>query len=100
PMHEMMTKANGEWKEELTMWMKPGAPPEKSTAMCFNSMIMGGRYQESRHKGSFNGMPFEGTSILAYDNAKKMFQSTWIDNMGSGIMYTEGKYDPETKTIH
>lgn len=28
-------------------------------------------------------MPFEGISTLGYDNAKKTFFSTWIDNMGN-----------------
>jgi hypothetical protein len=61
-------------------------------------MILGGRYQQSTHKGTFEGMPFEGMSIVGYDNAKKKFYSTWVDNMGTGIMYLEGTYDPATKT--
>jgi uncharacterized protein DUF1579 len=100
PMHEMLAKSNGEWNEEVTMWMDPSAPPTKSTATCTNTMILGGRYQQSMSKGSFNGMPFEGTSTVGYDNAKKVFVSTWIDNMGTGIMFTEGKYDEKTKTIN
>jgi hypothetical protein len=35
-------------------------------------------------------MPFEGISTLGYDNAKKTFFSTWIDNMGTGMMVMEG----------
>lgn len=34
-------------------------------------MIFGGRYQLSNYKGNFMGMPFEGMSIMGYDNAKK-----------------------------
>ncbi|RYG32008.1 MAG: DUF1579 domain-containing protein, partial [Chitinophagaceae bacterium] len=45
------------------------------------------------------GMPFEGHSTLGYDNAKKTFVNTWIDNAGTGIMYLEGPYDAATKTI-
>ena len=30
---------------------------------------------------------------------KKTFQSTWVDNMGTGIMYLEGKYKEGSKTI-
>jgi len=98
-VHAMLAKSNGEWNQEVTMWMDPSAPPTKSKSTCTNTMILGGRYQQSVHKGNFNGMPFEGISTLAYDNAKKMFISTWIDNMGTGIMYLEGKYDPVTKTV-
>ena len=98
-VHAMLAKSNGEWNQEVTMWMDPAAPPTKSKSTCTNTMILGGRYQQSVHKGNFNGMPFEGISTLAYDNAKKMFISTWIDNMGTGIMYLEGKYDPVTKSV-
>lgn len=44
-------------------------------------------------------MPFEGKQTLAYDKIKKLFVSTWIDNMGSGIMYSEGPWDEATQTI-
>ena len=45
-------------------------------------------------------MPFEGRSTVGYDNAMNKFISTWIDNMGSGIMYMEGEWDDETKEIN
>ena len=98
--HKEMAKWDGEWNEDITMWMAPGAPPTKSTASCVNKMILGGRYQSSTHSGSFNGMPFEGMSTTGYDNAKKIFISTWMDNMGTGIMVMEGKWDEKTKTLH
>jgi len=99
-IHAMLAKSNGTWKEEVTMWMAPGAPPSKSTSTAVNRMVLGGRYQESHHKGSFNGMPFEGISMVGYDNAKKVFQSSWVDNMGTGIMNMEGTWDSTTKTIN
>jgi hypothetical protein len=99
-MHAMLAKSNGDWNEDIVMWMAPGAPPTKSTATCTNTMILGGRYQQSINKGMFNGMPFEGISTMGYDNSKKTFQSTWVDNMGTGIMTMEGKYDPATKTMN
>ena len=97
-IHKMLEMANGEWKEELTFWMEPGGQPTKSEATCVNTMIMGGRYQESIHKGDMMGMPFEGKGICGYDNAKKVLQSVWIDNMGTGTTFLEGSFDPKTKT--
>src|ERR1700738_3134263 len=98
-VHKMMAKSDGDWNEDLTMWMAPGAPPMKQTSTCTNKMILNGLYQESVHRGSFNGMPFEGHSIIGYDNIKKKFLSTWIDNMGSGITYMEGDFDPTSNQI-
>ena len=62
-------------------------------------MIMNGLYQESTHTGNMMGMPFNGKSIVAYDIHKNEFMSTWIDNMGSGIMVLKGPWDEGTKTV-
>ena len=43
-------------------------------------------------------MPFEGISTTGYDNAKKVFVTTWIDNMGTGVMELEGPWDSTTNT--
>ena len=97
--HKMMAKWDGKWNEDITMWMAPGAPPTKSTAQCENRMILNGLYQESRHTGNFDGMPFEGISTTGYDNARKVFVSSWIDNMGSGMMQMEGTWDATAKAM-
>ena len=96
--HTTMAKWDGEWVGDMTMWMGEGAPPMKSTTTASNKMIMGGRYHMSEHKGNFMGAPFEGMSTMGYDNAKKVYESTWIDNMGTGVMRMEGSYDSTTKT--
>lgn len=97
--HKMLAKSNGTWKQEVTMWMAPDAPPSTSTATCTNRMILGGRYQESKSVGKFEGMPFEGISTTGYDNVRKLYVSSWVDNMGTGIMYLEGAWDEASKSI-
>ena len=98
-MHKMLAKDDGEWEGEVTQWMDPAAPPTKSKSTATNRMIMGGRYQQSEHSGCFGGMAFEGMSLVGYDNAKKVFMSTWIDNMGTSFMNLEGTMDSANKTI-
>lgn len=98
-VHKMMAKDNGTWSADITMWMDPTAPAQKSKGTCTNSMILGGRYQKSVHKATMMGMPFEGIGILGYDNNKKVFVSSWVDNMGTGVMYMEGPWDDATKSI-
>ena len=98
--HQMLAKADGEWTGEMTMWMENGAPPMKTTSTAVNKMIFNGLYQQSKHKSDFGGMPFEGISTVGFDNVKKVFVSSWIDNMGSGMMNMEGTWDEATKTIH
>ena len=98
--HKWLASMDGEWTTETKMWMDPAAPPSTSTGTVTNRMVMGGRYQQGTYKGQMNGMPFEGVSTLGYDNAEKVFVSTWMDNMGTGIMYMKGKMDDATKTIN
>ena len=98
--HKMLAKSDGMWNEDITMWMAPGAPPQKSTATVENKMILNGLYQQSISKGNFGGMPFEGISTVGYDNGRKMFVLTWIDNMGTGITSMEGPWDATKKMIN
>jgi hypothetical protein len=98
-IHKMMAKSDGQWNEEIQMWMDPNAPAQNMTASCVNKMILGGRYQESIHTGTFNGMPFEGRSTTGYDNARKIIFATWIDNMGTGLTYMEGEWNPNSQSI-
>lgn len=97
-MHKLLATASGEWDEEISMWTGTSKEPVVNKAVCTNTMIMGGRYQQSIHKGVFNGMPFEGMSIWGFNNVTRRFESSWIDNMGTGIMFMEGRWDEKTKT--
>jgi Protein of unknown function (DUF1579) len=99
-MQKMIASWDGKWNAEMSSWMSPDAPPMKSTGTAVNKMVLGGRYQESVHNSTMMGMPFEGHGTLGYDNAKKIFVSTWIDNFGSGIIKLEGAWDAATKTMN
>jgi hypothetical protein len=98
-IHKMLAKSAGLWTATVTMWMQPGAQPVSSSASCTNEMILGGRYLQSKNTGNFMGQPFEGMAITGYDNAKKMFVNSWIDNMGTGIMTMTGAWDDADKAI-
>ncbi|NCI47370.1 DUF1579 domain-containing protein [Sediminibacterium soli] len=98
-MHKMMASWSGNWQGEMTVWNYEGAAPQMVKTAASNSMAMDGRYQVSRHTGNMMGMPFEGMSIMGYDNALKKFTSSWIDNMGTGIMNTTGDWDAASKTL-
>lgn len=98
-VHKMIAKSDGKWTHETSMWMDPSAPPTKSKGTCTNKMIMGGRYQQSNLTGTMLGQPFEGMSLMGYDNKTHIFTSAWVDNMGTGLMTMEGKWDDATKSI-
>lgn len=72
------------------MWMAPGQPPSESTGTMRGELIMGGRYVQTSWKGNFMGMPFEGQGTDGYDNLAKKYVSSWVDNMGTGILVSTG----------
>jgi hypothetical protein len=98
-MHKALAKSDGKWMGESTLWGAAGAPPSTSTAEMNNKMILGGRFQMGEFKGNMMGMPFEGISVVGYDNTKKKFVSSWVDNTGTGIMTMEGTWDDATKAM-
>jgi len=97
--HKLMADEVGTWNCDMTFWYEPNAKPEKTTSVATVKMILGGRYQESNYVGKIMGAPFEGKSTLAYNNASKEYTTTFIDNMGTGMMVATGKYDESTKSM-
>jgi hypothetical protein len=106
--HKRMQEGVGTWSYTTKYWMSPDGPPNESTGTAVTRAVMGGRYFITDHTGKmqFPGpdgkmmdMEFQGMAVEGYDNAKKKVVSSWIDNMGTGIMNSEGTYDPATKTL-
>jgi hypothetical protein len=98
-IHEMLAKDTGTWDAEMTFWTPENPEPQKATAVAAYKMILDGKFQEGVFKGDMWGMPFEGRGTTAYDNASKQFITTWIDNMGTGMLVSRGQYDETSKTI-
>lgn len=97
-VHKMMASWDGTWNAEMTM-TTPDGQSHKAQGKQVNKTIMNGLYQISTYTSNLMGMPFEGRGTFGYDNHKKVFVSSWIDNMASGIMNGEGPWDAATKTI-
>ncbi len=96
--HKRMARMVGDWDFTNKFSMAPGAPPTESKGTMHAEALMGGRYVEHHWKGDMMGMPFEGRGTEAYDNMTKQYISSWIDNMGTGIMVQTGSCDNTGKT--
>jgi len=106
--HKLLTSLDGTWNYIVKMWMDPSGKPQESKGVATRKSVMGGRFvvmdvagkfQMPGADGKMKEMEFKGQGIEGYDNAKKKFVGTWMDNMGTGIMNSEGDYDPATKTF-
>lgn len=98
-MHKWMAKLNGTWEASVIAFMDPSRP-DTSKAINTVSTTLNGLYQVGKFTGKMMGRPFEGQSIMGYDNAKKLFVSSWVDNFSSGITQFTGTYDEKTKTLN
>lgn len=96
--HQRLAEFQGTWSVTSRWWSAPGAPPQESTGTSTYEMVMDGRYLKETVKSQWMDTPFEGIGLTGYDNLKNAYVSSWIDNMGTGIMMSEGKWDAATKT--
>jgi hypothetical protein len=108
--HKILSSLDGNWTYKIKFWMNPdpNAKPQESTGTATRKSIMGGRYvamdvagkmQMPGEGGKMKEMMFKGMGIEGYDNVKKKFVASWVDNMGTGIEFSEGTYDPATKSL-
>lgn len=97
--HKALARMAGTWNAKMKCWMEPGKPPMESTGTSEMKMIFGGRYGKMDFTGDMMGSPFTGLGITGYDNHTKKYVSTWIDSMGTAILYFEGTASKDGKTI-
>ena len=96
--HKRLGHLAGKWKTSGQMF-SPGQPALEMTGTMEASWILGGRYLQELHTGSFMGQAFEGRSLDGYDNIAKEYFSTWVDNMGTGVMVFHGSCDDPCKVM-
>ena len=99
PQHEVLKKMAGDWNAKVTTQMDPSQPAQVQSSTSTLTMLMDGRYCQEVVSGQMMGQPFSGMGITGYDNVLGKYVSTWIDNMGTGIMTSTGTADASGKVI-
>ena len=97
-MHKKLSAMVGTFDVKVTMWNAPGQEPAVSTGTSENSWVLGGRYVEQKFNGNFMGMPFDGIGYTGYDNIKKQYVGTWMDNFSTQVMMSSGNSSADGKT--
>jgi hypothetical protein len=99
PEHAVLKNFEGKWTSSVTATMDPSKPPEKSEGTSEGMLIMGGRFVHVLHHGTMMGQPFEGMMLLGYDNLRKKYTSSWVDNMGTQIASYDGTWNAAKKSL-
>ncbi len=97
--HARLKALEGKWTFTGKFWMAEGAPPSDMTGSMDYAWVLDGRFLKESVRSEFDGRPFEGWGMMGYDNMTKQYQSTWCDNMSTGMLVFTGTYDEATKSI-
>jgi hypothetical protein len=99
PQHAQLAEHfAGAWDTRQTMWMDATTPPMTETGKSVDTAVLGGRQVHTDFTSTFMGQPYQGVGFVGYDNVRGKYTSTWSDNMSTGVMVSDGEYDPATKT--
>ncbi|MBX3404886.1 MAG: DUF1579 domain-containing protein [Phycisphaeraceae bacterium] len=97
PNHERLKMIEGTWSAVVKHWMPGSDKAEESTGTMVNTLIHDGRFIHHDFKGTFDGEKFVGSGHFGFDNGSGKFQSTWIDSMSTGIMFSTGTYNESAR---
>jgi hypothetical protein len=98
--HEVLDAKIGKWNTSAKFWMEPDAQPETLTGASETTWILDNRFIQESFAGTFRGDPFHGRGTTGYDNIKQKYVSSWVDSIATGILASEGSYDPGTRTFN
>jgi len=99
PGHKALEPFVGNWKAEVKCWMDPDAPAQVSQGTAKASWIMNGRFLQEDFQGEMMGKPFNGRTLLGYDNVKQTYNSVWFSDMQTSLFTTEGKGEKGNSVI-
>src|SRR5262245_40753622 len=97
PQHQQLAAMAGDYDVKVKAWEVPGQPPTESMGTVTRTMMLDGRVLAEEFQSDFGGMPCTGHGMMRYDNTKGKYWSTWMDNMSTGMMATEGTCDAAKK---
>jgi len=100
PQHAMLAKFAGDWTCAVKYQMDPSQPMQEAQSTATITPLMDGRYIQEVSSGQMMGAPFNGMGLYGFDNVSGKFVSSWIDNMGTGIMTSVGSADASGKVIN
>ena len=97
--HKVLASMVGSWKTKVKSWCDPNTGPVESTGTSEQKMLLGGRFLQQEFSGEMMGSQFTGIGVSGYDNHTRKYVSTWIDSMGTAILFFEGTASADGRII-
>jgi hypothetical protein len=88
--HRHLERFVGIWTGRITIWTDADSEPIFYESTAEARWILGRRYLEWTHSGLLDGVPFRGLGIDGFNTVTGRYESVWIDNLGTLILYYVG----------
>lgn len=96
-VHSLFAEYTGDFKMEITMSMGEEKEPSIITVDSEHTMLLGGRFLETKQKGTMMGMDYQSVITMGFNNTDQQFAMTTITNMGTGTLSLFGNWDDKSK---
>lgn len=93
--HKQLESLAGNWDVLVRFKYGPG-PEREGKASSEAKWILGGRFLQQEYQAESGQVTLQ---FLGYDNQKKKFFEVKMDNMDTGVLYTEGTMSDDRKVI-
>ena len=98
--HKLLNHLVGKWEVTSRMWFEgPGKPPVESKSTSESKWIMDGRFVQEEATAQMMGQTHKSLNITGYDNIRKKYVASHIENMGTAIYSAEGTLDQTGKVM-
>lgn len=97
--HKPLDGLTGKWETSMKMWMGPGATPMEAKGTAETKWVMEGRFLLQEEAREFMNMPHRSMLFIGYDNFKKKYVLSFLDNMSTAIYHAEGDFDEQKKSL-
>jgi hypothetical protein len=91
--HQRLADMAGTYDMTIRSWYSPGGEPTTDTGTATRRMMLGDRVMAEEVDAQVMGQPYTGHGLHGYDNVSEKYWATWNDNMGTGLMVSEGTCD-------
>jgi len=99
PQHAELKKMVGEWTAHMERTDPMTGQAIKEEGKCKYSMILNGLILRQDFEGVMDGQKFKGVGFMAFNKGSGKYESIWMDDMSSGIMYSAGDAPEKGKPV-
>ncbi|MBC8200931.1 MAG: DUF1579 family protein [Planctomycetes bacterium] len=92
--HKFLARLTGDWDTATSVI---GLPNE--TGFATFSMILGNRFVNGDVSGTLANLPYVGRVTIGYDNYKHKFVASFLNDLGTSMLYAEGMLDRSGNTL-